>query len=706
MNVNIYTIKKTKLQFLKAILPLLILSYIYVALNLKNSPKGLFLLDIIYLLPVSALFASALNRLKKNREKSSIFLYLSCIFFAVSEFFWAFYDIKYGFEAEKIPIWIELIYLSGYLLAIKYFYGRLIELSSFKANIRQDFLDSLIISSLVTSFIIDYLLRSGNLTTKISLASRIISSIYLLKDIYIILTILTILALTNSIRGKSLENHMLFGFTLMAFADLIYMFLEWKQGYSTGQGIGLICDILWIVSYSVLAVSLSNLESLKKLNFDHVQLNKEEEKLKNAFSIITPSLAGLSILYFGYQAFKFQKNETQFFMYMLLLVFMLTLINIKLIFLAIENTSLFTKSITDPLTNTCNHRFFQQQLTKEIERARRANSTLCLAIIDLDNFSEVNDTLGHLGGDQLLKKIVYVFKKNFRKTDYLCRIGGDEFAIIMPETEDDEALNILKRAQRKLVKSIKAKYQLVTFSAGIASFPIDATQKEDLIKKADKTLYWAKQNGKNQVATYRMLLNSSQKSKKVKTKDQLYIETVKALAAAVDAKDEYTQYHSRRTALLVKEFARKLNLDENTVEMLEIAALIHDVGKIGIPESILFKKEKLTKEEIAKIRTHPLLGAKILTKTSLNRIIPWIAHHHERYDGKGYPDGLKGKMIPLEARILCICDAYEAMRSDRPYRPALSKEEAIEEILKNAGKQFDPELARLFVEMIKDPEHF
>jgi putative nucleotidyltransferase with HDIG domain len=242
----------------------------------------------------------------------------------------------------------------------------------------------------------------------------------------------------------------------------------------------------------------------------------------------------------------------------------------------------------------------------------------------------------------------------------------------------------------------------VTASIGVAGYPDDAGDREDLVRKADGAQYWAKFHGKNQVVVYdpEVVLALDAEERIRNLQQQSHLATVRALAAAVDARDPLTQYHSRNVATLAVALAERVGLDRNKTQLLEVAALLHDIGKIGISDAVLRKTGKLTPSERAHIEEHPLLGEQILSSTRLTEILPWVVAHHERYDGRGYPCGLAGPAIPYEARILAICDAYDAMTSDRPYRRALSKAAAVQEIDLNMGTQFDPQLAEEFIRLV------
>jgi diguanylate cyclase (GGDEF)-like protein/putative nucleotidyltransferase with HDIG domain len=367
-----------------------------------------------------------------------------------------------------------------------------------------------------------------------------------------------------------------------------------------------------------------------------------------------------------------------------------------------ENSHLFNRAVTDPLTGLNNHRHFQERLEAEIRSADRFGQSVAVAVIDLDEFSRVNSVKGHAGGDASLNVVAAQVRAAVRDADVVCRVGGDEIAVIFADTEAATAAAICRRIRDSLRTGECVDGWPVTGSIGVAAYPAHASDREELVRKADGAQYWAKYHGKNQVVVYDpevvVALNAEERIRNLQ--QQSHLATVRALAAAVDARDPQTQFHSRNVATLAVALAEEVGLDRNKVQLIEVAALLHDIGKIGISDAVLRKTGKLTPAERAHIEEHPLLGEQILSSTRLVEILPWVVAHHERFDGTGYPRRLKGEAIPYEARILAVCDAYDAMTSDRPYRSALSKAAAVQEVDLNIGTQFDPALAEAFIGLV------
>ncbi len=374
----------------------------------------------------------------------------------------------------------------------------------------------------------------------------------------------------------------------------------------------------------------------------------------------------------------------------------------------IENSRLYAKveqrARYDELTGLLNRRSLDEVITSEIGRHSRYGGVFSLIIFDLDFFKAYNDNYGHLTGDKLLKKIGSIMKQAIRSADQTFRYGGDEFAILLPQTTIEAAYQVAERVRKRVASEGKSGYIPVTASLGLASWPADGIEANVIIAAADAALYHAKRNGGNQSyrASGAMLLPEDSVAGQQVNKESEALSTIYALAAAVDARDHYTRSHSEKVSKYTIVIAEAMNLDPLEINKLSTCALLHDIGKIGISDETLGKQTKLTAEEWREIKVHPQLGASIVGRVRhLAHCIPGILHHHERYDGSGYPEGLKGEEIPLEARILAIADAFAAMTSERPFSKTLSYEEALEEIKQGVGKQFDPKLAEVFLSVVK-----
>jgi diguanylate cyclase (GGDEF)-like protein/putative nucleotidyltransferase with HDIG domain len=373
----------------------------------------------------------------------------------------------------------------------------------------------------------------------------------------------------------------------------------------------------------------------------------------------------------------------------------------------LENAQLYAqakeRANTDELTGLFNHRYFYQRMDEEIARSSRFGEIFSLLTIDLDFFKTYNDVHGHLYGDKILRTIAERINANIRGIDLAFRYGGDEFSILLPQVSPDNAVKVAERIRNSFADDVDNKGMPVSCSIGVATWPTDGVMREEIIQSSDAALYFAKQNGKNQVRLASEVDTSVSKIKNGFPNTSISVlNTIYALAATVDAKDHYTYGHSKKVSKYASEIATALGYSKEKITTIHTAGLLHDIGKIGVSDAILGKQSPLTEEDWQPIHAHPDMGAAIIKNVeSLKDCLPGIQYHHEQYDGTGYPTGLKGENIPLDARILAVADSYDAMTSQRPYRKeSRTKEEALEELIRNAGTQFDPNVVRVFVNLM------
>jgi diguanylate cyclase (GGDEF)-like protein/putative nucleotidyltransferase with HDIG domain len=357
------------------------------------------------------------------------------------------------------------------------------------------------------------------------------------------------------------------------------------------------------------------------------------------------------------------------------------------------------QAIRDPLTGLYNRRFFYEALEKEVQRTRRYGNTVSLVLFDVDNFKTINDTRGHQAGDDVLRTIGEIVSDLIRPVDSFARLGGEEFGLLLPETSQLDALLAAERLRTAISRHEILADRRVTISGGVASCPQDAATLEELESKADGALYWAKRNGKNICALASEVVVSDAGEDQAGSLAHLH-----ALVTMIDAQHLQTRDHSENVAAYAVALGRACGLDGDHIVRLRLAALFHDIGKVAVSAHILNKKGPLNPDELAEIRTHPSVGATMLSHAGLHEEANWIRCHHEWVDGRGYPAGLVGDAIPLEARIILVADAFEAMTSDRPYSPGIAVEEALAELRACAGTQFDPLVVEALVGLVEKRE--
>jgi diguanylate cyclase (GGDEF)-like protein/putative nucleotidyltransferase with HDIG domain len=427
---------------------------------------------------------------------------------------------------------------------------------------------------------------------------------------------------------------------------------------------------------------------------------------------------------------------------------------------ALHNALSFQKAqeqaITDGLTGVKTHRFFMEALSAEWKRSTRAGRAFALVLMDLDRFKFVNDFYGHLEGDLVLQRVGHILETNCRRSDVVARYGGDEFVILMPETNMEHARQLANKLRGWVSSDPLLREKNISASFGIACYPLHGSSPQELIQVADASMYLSKHQGGNTVSTadhfdpneakkwkrdvleaylgvtlkrlfatgpeafeeiYQRLTQFTESLAATETGNgkpstapaqgpqalpQAVLDTVTSLAFAIDAKDHYTQGHSQKVSAYAALIAEAMQMSDAEVEEIRLGGVLHDIGKVGIPEIILNKSGPLNPDEWETMKSHVKFGAKILDPlTPLARIREMVLHHHEYFDGSGYPDAIGGEKIPLGARIIAIADAYDTITSDRTYKKARKAGDALTELERCANAQFDGAIVEIFVRTLR-----
>jgi diguanylate cyclase (GGDEF)-like protein len=385
--------------------------------------------------------------------------------------------------------------------------------------------------------------------------------------------------------------------------------------------------------------------------------------------------------------------------------------------LAERLTEAWTLATVDQLTGVLTRQAVLAELAKEITRAARYNHQLSVVMVDIDHFKRLNDSHGHAAGDVMLRQIADVLRTSIRTVDVVGRFGGEEFLIVLPETDVDAAASLAEKLRR-----LVGRHEIVledgfhasaTLSAGVAGgfgghLDIDA-----LVRDADNAMYSAKALGRDQVYVFHELEDNGlvrraaiaplARSQAIEVGRAAFGAATESLTAALDARPGWAGKPSSMIAGAAVELALGLGLPDGEIERIRVASLLHDLGKLAIPEEILTKPGELNDPEWRIVSEHPKIGQVILEQAgALRDAATIVLHHHEWFDGRGYPHGLAGEEIPVGARIVAIADAYEAMVAGRPYRGAISHEAAIAELRRHGGMQFDPHLVEAFAELFAE----
>jgi diguanylate cyclase (GGDEF)-like protein/putative nucleotidyltransferase with HDIG domain len=375
-------------------------------------------------------------------------------------------------------------------------------------------------------------------------------------------------------------------------------------------------------------------------------------------------------------------------------------------------------SLTDPLTGAGSRRFLEDRLEVECARTKRYKRPFCVGIIDLDNFKTVNDVLGHAAGDNALRNFAKCVESSKRASDILARYGGDEFVVLMPETKARDAFKAMERIRTRIHELKIAEDMPMTISCGVAELSEEAADSvSEVIRRADLALYEAKSSGRDCVRIWDEGMSRAlkageieeQKIKKLKRRiaglseqsEKMFIQSIWGLVQALEAKDPYAKKHSENVMHYATGIAEAMKIAPGKIRVIRRAAMIHDIGKIGVPDAILTKPDTLTRYERSVIEQHPLIAARILSQMEfLEPEMAIVRHHHEKWNGQGYPDGLSATSIPFGARIMAVADTLDALTTNRSYHESISVAQAVSIIVDSSGYDFDPKVTEGMIKFI------
>ncbi len=396
-----------------------------------------------------------------------------------------------------------------------------------------------------------------------------------------------------------------------------------------------------------------------------------------------------------------------------------------------ERTKLISRlerlAVTDELTGLNNYRYFSDRLSYEFRRAQRYGVQLSCIMLDLDYFKSINDTYGHRTGDKVLQALAEMYRQSTREVDIVARYGGEEFVVLLPNTGREGARACAEKMRRAIGDkpiSVGAVKVHISASLGASTIAEGMKDEEELLRQADTALLIAKQRGRNRVCEWAEVVEAAVEEQRdaedgaarlTSFRDRIaklnadikpgYIEYIKPLVEQLESSVTGAFAHSSRVARYAARLASAAALPQSQIDAIRCAALLHDLGKAAVPGAIWQSSAKLTSQETEAVRQHPLISESLVGEVAfLREETMIIRHHHERWDGTGYPDGFAGEKIPLGARVLALCNTYDALRHDRPYRKALSKEETMHEIVRCAGAQFDPNLVKLFENVVQEED--
>ena len=677
----------------------LIVSYLPTSLAARYVIQGVYYL--LGLTVAAGLTGYALLKATRTNRFFWLAVFGGTVMFLAGEVYRIAFDMVAGGTTPTHPSFSDITNIVGYL----FLYIAIISMARFSrsnAIAKARYLTDTIIVILFATIIYWALILGPMLARPLNNATdTIFTSLYQILDVGLLFGVLVNLFGFKVRNWRLWEAYVAGGVVLHSVGDFGFAVLSVNGTYNIDNIWANLVDITWLIGYFMFAIAgLMFLIKQEALSTDTVGAETLRAISKwQEVGVVAVIAIGLPF----YVLLGLNTSQTwERWGFAITGALAITLAVLWGILVIQENNLLMSSSVIDSISGLFNREFFQDRLEVELSRSKLFSEPLCLAVIDVNGLNQTNNVFGYAAGDKVLADIGQTIKRAIRLSDVACRIGGDEFALVLPETDKRAALKLCNSIQADLVEVRDAAEPDVSLAWGIAGFPQDADDSSGLLKKADDGVYWHKFYDNTQVCMINeQPLPAAPDEINRKNEGKAYLQAVIAMAAAVDARDPFTRSHSKNVARLARDLAQEMGLADDRVRLVETAALVHDVGKIGIPDQILDKPEPLSEKDRVRVKEHPVLGQRILAESIVPEILPWIIAHHERWDGAGYPAGLAGEQIPVEAAILAICDAYEAMMSDRSYRAALAQEEALREIYNSAGFAFNPEAAQAFIGMIK-----
>lgn len=553
---------------------------------------------------------------------------------------------------------------------------------------------SLVLAIIILNYYIFQLPPEGNylsMDSSVYLASIFVFGLHYTLSLLVYSSIIYALLARKIALWKHISNFAIYNLMIIG-ASYVYQFFGGVSGALNFSQIHVY--ILSLSAYFLLNVLIIGLYYLITIKGNLMNVFKGiiKETMSGYVSTLLLSLI-LTILLTTYKIFG---------LILLVMVTILLSIAFKQLFALYKEVS--AKAIRDQRTGLYNHGYFETVMEQQLVKSKEQQQPLCLTIMDIDDFKKYNDAYGHLKGDRLLEFFGALIKEECETNGlFAARYGGEEFTILHPNVSEAEAFTFVNRLRKKLNDTFFEGVEVfphgcISFSAGIAALKTGVYEKSQFVDMADQAMYFAKAQGKNLVHIY------DDQSIVQKTFDiEQEIGEIEHQLKIFLSKDVYTYQHSKRVFEYAVEMCEKIGLNDFERKMLTLGALFHDIGKLEIPRDILNKKGKLTPEEWEIVKQHVLWGKEIATTNHrLKHLIPLIELHHERFDGRGYPYGLKSNEIPKLSRVLTVIDSFDAMTTERPYQKTKTFDEAFSELRFHSGTQFDPEVVEPFIEMILD----
>ena len=673
-------------------------------LHLPTNIGGLFSYLLTYFTPMFlAIGASTMlaHRLRGVERRFWGLLALAASFLVIPEAYWTFYETWVDFRGPQVPSWFEL----GHLAAIIVFFVLLVSMTEFgEAPIvtrLRLYLD--VLGAAIVAFAAGYWLWTLPVFVDLPMGRwpvAVIAAMYPVSGGVILMTTALIVVGWKAYRWRVWERlvsaaFVLYGLPLMAFPP---MYSGWITSpvahgfdwYTIVLGFGFFMMFMAAVYRATSDDGAERAEPWSIPEMHPVWL-----------PMLYPSLLALALLAMGLSAVRVADTAGGFVLVVTTAMLAVVLI-LRSWLSSVELAHHRTRSITDAATATFNQRYLYDRLPRELADAGGARRPVSAIAFDVVDFRNIERMAGAEEGARVLVELAETLRAESPAGSTVYRVGSDEFVVIAPDLPEADAVSLAHRVNAHVASTLSVDGAPITLSAGVAVFPVHGGDADALVSHALASQQLARSAERADVVVFDAdVVDAADPLVRLeRARKQSHRAKLRALASAVDARDADTQFHSEVVNEIVSAFALVLELSDEQTRVLETAALVHDIGKIGVPDDVLLKPGQLSAAERTMIEEHPILSERLLRPADMPEILFAVRHHHERWDGTGYPDGLMGEQIPFEARVLAICDAFDAMTNTRRYRPALSTAQALAEIERCSGGQFDPALGLAFSRMV------
>ena len=619
----------------------------------------------------------------------------------IPETYWIWFETFVDFRGPQIPNWIEL----GHLGSMACFWALVISMTTFgEAPIvtRLRFYFD-VFGGFIVAFVVVYWWWTLPVFVNLPMGHwpvAVVAAIYPVCGMLFLLTTTLIVLGWKVYRWRPWERLVSIGFALYGVGLLAFptMYASWITDPAR-RGLD------WYTILLGFGIYMLFMASIYRATSDAESVRAEQWSVPEAgfvwLSMVYPSILAFAMLLLGVLALRVAGAEGGFVLVLASALLAFVLI-VRSWLSSVELAHHRTQSITDPVTGAFNQRHLYDRLVRDLAEAGRSSTTVSAIAFDVVDFRNIVGMSGPGEGDRVLTELTSILRMEFPGAATIYRVGRDEFVVVVPGFSANESAALAHRVCARAASSLTVEGMPIALSAGVAVFPKDATDSATLVSRALASQQLAHSAERTDVVVYdpEVVDAADPLVRLERARRRLHRSKLRVVAAAADARDVHTRYHSETVAEIASAFALVLELTPDQTLVLETAARVLDIGMIGLPDEIVLKPGRLSPKEMEVVETHTAFGERLLASADMPEVLPVVRHHHERWDGTGYPDRLVGADTPFEARILALCDAFESMTSSRGYRPALTTAQALAELERCAGTQFDPQLTAAFTRMV------